>query len=611
MKPRTTWILLALALLIGLVAWWDYKKGVPADQARQRRARLLDLKPDEVTRLEILSGEQTIVLEKADDRWFMRQPLAVRADAGAVRSILSELEFAPRRRTLTEKDLADLPLAELGLDPAPLRATIEARGKPIRLLIGAETPARDGIYVRLDDRNDVVITATSLRERLDRRIDDLRDRDVLDISVAAVTRVEIKSDERVIELVRAPGITGFDAPWTITRPLNAPADAQKANELVRNLSYLRVQQFVSENPADIHTHHLDDPQTEITVWTGAAETGKTLLLSAPSDPDLTVVYAKLKGADSIFTLPAHETAKFAFSVNDLRDRRVLVFSQPNVNGIEITRGADKIILARDHDGPDRWKITAPVAVAADEIRVNNLLNRLDELRVKEFVADVVTDLDQYGLATPAASVTLLDRDNTVIAQLMIGAVHSDQTMRLVKRASEPFVYGVEAALMEWLPNNHLHLRTRQLADITRQQFTRFKLQTPDATVALEKTADAKWRMLQPEQGVLDHDNLDAMLQVLAGLRAVEFVREGLDDLEQYGLDAPQFTATAWVGEVPYSLTLGREAEPDRVYAAWNDPPLIFTLAGFDVVALKRNLVTEPAPAPPANDEPPGQDAGND
>ena len=53
-----------------------------------------------------------------------------------------------------------------------------------------------------------------------------------------------------------------------------------------------------------------------------------------------------------------------------------------------------------------WKITTPFAVSADEATVQQLLGRLRGLSVRQFAADVATDLDKYGLAAPMATVTL-------------------------------------------------------------------------------------------------------------------------------------------------------------------------------------------------------------
>jgi len=47
----------------------------------------------------------------------------------------------------------------------------------------------------------VLVVPRTIYERVDRTLDDLRDRTVIDFQAALATRVEIKSADRVIELV--------------------------------------------------------------------------------------------------------------------------------------------------------------------------------------------------------------------------------------------------------------------------------------------------------------------------------------------------------------------------------------------------------------------------
>jgi hypothetical protein len=597
MKSKTTYVLLALAVLVGIFVWWDARKGTTTDELEAKRKQLLDLKSADVTRVELVRSNQTVVLEKAGDLWEIKQPITVRASGSAVSSLLSDLEFAKRDRTLTGKELKGVNLAEFGLDAPRLRAKLQIRKGPVTLLVGRETPTKEAVYAQIEGQKSVAVTPISIVGRLEIKLDDLRDRAVMDFLVANATRLEIKG-ERSVELIKAT-TTSAEPRWAISRPVAARADQRKVADLLGELSFLRVADFASEDPKDVHTCQLDEPVREVTVWTG--NSSKALLIGKSLTNDATRVYAKLKDADSIFTIPADSAKKLAVQVNDLRDAHVLTFAGTDVHGLELLRGVDRLQLARGTNNV--WKLTAPVAIDADDGRVNALLSKLNNLTATQFVADVATDLDKFGLASPVAAVTLRGAGTNELAQLLIGSLDVTNAIRNVKRADEPFIYGVDTNIIDWLPVNALALRTRRVTELKSDQVTKLVTEkiSPDSnqvsrTTVIERGADTNWKMVEPAQGALDLDAVKDLLGNLSQLRAVEFIREGLDNLADYGLDKPELKITATADGKAYTLQLGKAHGSGDQYACWSDPALVFTVASDDLSKFQKDLVTTPVPA---------------
>jgi hypothetical protein len=592
MKPRTTLLLVALALLVGAVVVLDYYKGTPTEEARARRKRLLDLQAKDITRLELVRTNQTILLEKSGEHWQVTKPINTRASSPAVNSILDELEFAERDRLLTAKELEGTSPADFGLHAPRLRLTVHRKKGTATLLFGSETPTKDAIYAQLEGRNEILLARKSTYDRLDRTLDELRERTVVDFSPAAATRLEIKDRERVIELTKS------DTPprWTLIRPLAARADQTTVNRLLSDLAVLRAIDFLSDDPKDLHAYQLHEPTREITVWT--ADSSKTLLIGAPLTNDTTKLSAKLKGTDSIVSLPADTIAKFALQPNDLRDRLVLAFSEIDVRSLEIVRGSHRLLLARTND---TWHIEALNPLPAETSIVRNTLEQLARLSAREFVADVPTDLDKYGLAAPTITVTIQGDTTNILAQLLVGSTDPTNALCYVKRTDEPFIYGVDPNLPAWLPADALAWRSRRLAELRPDQITKLTLTSPAGTVTVERDPEGKWQLLQPEEGVLDPDGVARLLDTLAALRAHEFIAEGTTELAPYGLDSPELSITAVAGEKTYTLALGRQRDADQKFASWSDPPLVFTIPTALSGTLTNNFVT-PGP-PPATAQP--------
>ena len=441
MNSRKTLFLVVLAVIGGGLVVWDHFKGTTTIDRQTQSKRVLNLDTKQVTHFELVRSNQTIVLEKTGDNWDIKKPIAVRADFSAASSTLDELEFAERSRTLTEKDLQGANLVSFGLAPARASIKLESKSGPVTLLIGNETPLKNALYAQVAGHQEICVAPVSLYDRATQNLEVLRSRTAIEFTPAAVTRLEIKTADRIIELKKA------DSHWMIARPLVTRADQDKISELLTGLTELRIQEFVSEDPKDLHTFHLDEPEREVTVITG--EASKTLLLGRSPTNDAGKVYAKLKNADSIFTVAGEPAKKFAVQINELRDPRVLAVEPASVKSIAMVRGTNKLALQRDGQG---WQLTEPVNMPADDAAVSRFLDNLSGTRAKRFVTDVTTELQQFGLATPITTVTLTGTGTNVLAQLLIGLVDASNEVRFVKRADEPFIYGVETNALDQSPS---------------------------------------------------------------------------------------------------------------------------------------------------------------
>jgi len=230
-------------------------------------------------------------------------------------------------------------------------------------------------------------------------------------------------------------------------------------------------------------------------------------------------------------------------------------------------------------------------VAAEETAVEQLLSHLSELSARQFAADVATDLDKYGLAAPMTTVSLRGGGTNAIAQLLVGSPDASNTVRFVKRADEPFVYGVDTNIISWLPSSYLALRSHRLTGGSSEEITKLVVEGKAEKVVVERGADKKWKLVEPSQGILDNDALQHLLDEWGALRAEQFIREGRDNLSEYGLDQPEVTITATAVDRTYSLALGKLQGPDSRYALWSEPALVFTIWTSGANTLTRSIVT--------------------
>src|SRR5438477_12795151 len=124
MKSRTTLVLVLVALVIGGLVALDYYQGTSTQELQAKNKRILDFQSKDIIGLRIDLTNQVYTLERSGDQWQIKQPLEVRANYSTVSSILDELEFAERNRSIAEKELTGLTPNDFGLQNPRGRLTL-------------------------------------------------------------------------------------------------------------------------------------------------------------------------------------------------------------------------------------------------------------------------------------------------------------------------------------------------------------------------------------------------------------------------------------------------------------------------------------------------------
>jgi hypothetical protein len=161
-----------------------------ADRAARRTDVFPTFRVDQVRRVELVHGTETLALERdaaqsADGQpgWSMTSPRPDAADPAAVDALLRELEMATRVRTVSGDD------AELGTPRVRGRVTVG----PVeyRFVLGADAVTPEGAaYMRLEGEGTFVVERT-LKVQLLRGADAYRERALVPYGASDVARLEV------------------------------------------------------------------------------------------------------------------------------------------------------------------------------------------------------------------------------------------------------------------------------------------------------------------------------------------------------------------------------------------------------------------------------------
>lgn len=616
MKIKSTLTLLLLTALVAGGYFLAKKKLPTTDQATEQQKRVLDFKAADVTRLELKGADRDFVFERKEGKWSFVRPLQVRASSGEMDGILGGIEFLESRRRLSERAISDarLTLADYGLEKPRASVTLRTPKSESTLFLGNEARQGDALYVQVKGSKDVHLVDKYLATRLEKKMEDYREHSLFEFAGDRVQHLELRSAGKLVELART------NQNWRIIQPLNARADRGKVDEFLRQLASLRAGDFLSEEPAASREYGLEEPSQEVSVRIEKQDAVHTLVLGAKLKTDEKKLAARVKGQNSIVSVPATFAADAGRPLNDLRDRDVASFAVADVREIEIHNRAATLLLEKTND---QWRIVQPEKLAADHELVDKLLARLSGMQVKEFAADVLTDLDKYGLKAPLGQVILRDRPGepkapapagtnappagtsvaaTVILDLAVGKADAAKKLAYVKRADESSIYAVDATDAAALPKSAMELRSRVLFEIKKDAIKSVTLvKKGKSTLVVEKTKEGKWKVGEGASGVLNETPWQRLLNRLQRFEVAKIDGIALNEIaKQQGFDPPAATVlvTAEVEGKPVTqeLVVGRDAS--GVFSVvWKNQLLLAEITREDQQILTADLLTKPSAAP--------------
>lgn len=590
MKSRGTLYMLLVVAFMG-VGYLLARKHIPSsDQRIEKSKRVLDFKGADITQIQIRGVDRDFIFEKGKNTWSFKNPIKAAADSTVMEGILSSVEYLECRRELTPKDIsaAHLSLADYGLDKPRLVVSFRGGKETITIHIGNEALG-SGLYIQVEGDPSVYLVDKDIARKLVRKQEDYREKGLFDFRPSQVLAFEIRNGSKFLEFSRTNSM------WRIVQPLNARANGEMVEQLLKSTGYLQVQEFLSDDLTVVKDYGLEDPPQSVTIRLEKVDAPIELLIGSKLKTDGTKTAAMLRGRNSIVAIPSSYGATVARSLNDFRDRNLTRFNPADVQEIILRTRQVAVVLRRD--GAE-WKIIQPETLTADPDLVNNLLTRLSTAQIKDFSSDVLTDLDKYGLKAPVTSIVLRGKPmpspggtnavSAVFMDLALGKDDLSQKLSYVKLADESSIYGLDSTVATDLPRSLMDVRSRILFEIPKDSL-RFCSQKKDKMViSVEKSSSqAPWKIADTAQGVLNETPWLRFQNLLGHFAVEKIVGTALNStLKQYGLDFPfcsvtikyrSDTAKSETGsdaDRETQILVGRETPRKKFYVLWKDQLLV-------------------------------------
>jgi hypothetical protein len=528
MNTKNTWFwFVVAAMLAAFIFIFQHYFSAPAGVAN---AIFPGLQPKSVTSVQIIpSGVLEIRADRANNSWLLSKPISYPAQSAAIEALLAGLQkLAPEKISASELREHTNSDAEFGFDNPQFSIAIESGGQRLELKVGNMTAPGDQVYLRVVGVDGAFVADAGWLKSIPRSATDWRSTALVEAGQNDFDSIILTNGAKVIELHRDE----TNRLWRMTRPLQARANNERITDALQHLQSAGVSQFVTDDPkADLTPFGLQPADLDLwlghgTNFSAAIHTGKNLT------NDSAQVYTKREGWNAVVATSADSLSSWHGSVNDFRDPHLLELTSPAAE-IEVRdSGSNNFTLQRQ--GTNDWKI-AGEKFPADAQNVQAFIKTLADLRVAEFVKDVVTatDLADYGFTNATRQIILrpaVGDSNAVIAQLSF-AVQTNGIF--VHRADEDFIYSVAKDDYDRLPETDWVLRDRRIWSFNTGDVTQITLHQNGKTRTMVHDGANKWS-ITAGSGIINGKYIEDTTTALGDLVTPFWLGRNVAETEENG-----------------------------------------------------------------------------
>ncbi|MGH7312958.1 MAG: DUF4340 domain-containing protein, partial [Candidatus Rokuibacteriota bacterium] len=528
------------------------------------------VEPADVKEVVLRRRTETIRLRREGDDWEMVEPLKSRGDRGSIDETVTSVATAKMDREIADKPAS---LAEFGLDKPAAEATlIDKDGKEVTLQLGAKSPTGVWVYAQERGRPNVFVVSDGVLRDVTRPLGDFRNKTVLAFDRKDVSALEVVLPEETLAVERAG-----DSQWKLTRPRQLRADAEAISEFFDKLAGARIKEFVAEAPRSLEPYGLARPvRVAIHVGKDKDRATRTLLLGRRDDKKKGV-YALRPGESSVLLLPEEVWTTLPKATAAIRDKTVVDFERDQVTRLEVESPRGSVALNREGD---RWTITKPHALPADQVEAGAVLMSLKNMRARAFLAEDLPARRRY-LERPTVRATVTLTEGAPLTVLLAPAPdkRDGRSMAYAAVADRGPVVLVEGTVLTEVGRSLTELRDRTLvAGLDPKDVKRIQIRRDGSAVLLERKGDAEWRFLEGGTGAAKATTVDDMLDMLRVLKWQEIAAPTTEDLDKFGLEAPAAEIRLYRADGTAMETVSvSKSDGDRLYLKTGSTPAVYVV----------------------------------
>lgn len=255
------------------------------------------------------------------------------------------------------------------------------------------------------------------------------------------------------------------------------------------------------------------------------------------------VYAENEAGGDVYVVPSPNVDPLdGAKAAGLRERRPVGFSSYEAKTLSVRR-ADKVELAAEKAPGGTWELTAPAAGPADPTKIEDLLSKVLNIEVADFVSDGAPDLGRHGLLEPEATITVRREAREKPVVVILGKPDADGRTCFMEEG-EPSIYSGGQDLLKAVQEmDPAAFRDRNLLRIGWAKIDSIEFVHPEKGWKLLRVMD-RWDVEKPERVPADATEVEELLRKIREAEIVKFL-DG-EDAAKLGLNPPEDAAARLV-----------------------------------------------------------------
>lgn len=396
MHWKTTLVLLLITVGVGAYVSLYELKQPTVEERQQQTKEIARLAPEEVSSLLVENPEAgKVSLQRRDGAWRLVSPLDARADGSQVQRLLNELNPLNAERTLTAPKDKPFALADFGLEAPKASLSASTGSRTVKVLIGEKTTVGTNRYLKLADAPTVHVVTSWLFDAVNQSVDAYRSHELVDADPASATQIALTSSKGASTL-RKQGER-----WQLIQPITDEADAGAASTTLSKLRGLRIERFVTNQPAagQLTGWGLDAPSSRITVTTDKPDKPLEVLVGTPTTEKPEELYVTRTDEPAVYAVKKEALEEVFQDPQALRSHTVLDITPGQVTKTQLTwQGSAWTIEKQD----GQWRLSDGASL--ESTKTEDWLWKLRDLKLTRFIEDEPKDLGRYGLSPPTGTI---------------------------------------------------------------------------------------------------------------------------------------------------------------------------------------------------------------
>ena len=500
------------AVFIGIVFYYfliDLPSEKRKKEEKDRSEKVILFDPENVKAISFIKGEISIKLKRlGTDEWQVTAPIDAKGDAPAVSAFLSFLNNLNFTRVVEEspKDLTPF-----GLDTPDLKIILSMNnGETKGVRVGDDHPMGNKVYLaRLNESR--VLAAGVTKNRLDRKVHDLRDKTILDFKTPQITKIEFIRNGKTLSLKKN------EESWEVSEgKIAAKGNETEITNLLNTIQAAQIEQFVEEKPEQLTSYGLNNSKLTVKLTTSKASEPLVLLIGGKNEHGF---YAKTLPKKNVFTInqSLFDTLNNRKLV-DFFNKSLVDFNDDDLAKVTLLMDDDSVDLIRDEKDLQKWTMVKPVNMKANTATINSLLFDLKNVRIVEFITTHTKNSKTFNFEQPEKEINLTFKNGKTWA-LKLGNQTSSQDHYFAQRSDDETVFTIQKSSVESIFRSLHDLKDRTVLKFDDDMVREIHIHDSTQTFILKKSAN-KWNLTLPKPS----DSIQSFIgkDILWTLNSIEF-----------------------------------------------------------------------------------------